>query len=277
MKTISTQLSVVALALCAAATPALAGKGGSADAIRQAYRSGSTDATVAEVERAEHLICEDCVQLVTNMTEDSRYAIREVAAWWFAKRPAMQKQLAELFVADLASGGSVKVRNAADFLGRTVTFTALPSLKAAIQRDVDAEAKLAIVRAVDYMGHRDGAPILQFAMADRDAGVRASAVRAWRDLRNQSEAAPAVALLTDASADVRAEAATTVGGLRGAAGREALDRLVVSDPSPIVRRNAAWALGQLGLAASRDALARASTDESGLVRMTARASLGKLH
>jgi HEAT repeat protein len=43
-----------------------------------------------------------------------------------------------------------------------------------------------------------------------------------------------------------------------------------------VRRNAAWALGKLGMAASRDALAKASTDASSLVRMTAKASLALL-
>jgi HEAT repeat protein len=277
MKNIGTKLSAVAFVLCAAATPALAGKGGSANHIRQAYASGSVDAIVAEVERTEALICGECVQLVTNMTEDSRYQVREVAAWWFAKRPALQKMLAEQFTAELIAGDSVKVRNAADFLGRSVTYTSLPTLRAAIRRDVNADAKLAIVRAVDYMGHKSGNEVLTFAMTDRDAAVRAAAVRAWRDIRNQTDTAPAVGMLGDTSADVRAEAATTAGGMKAVAGRAALDGLVVSDASPIVRRNAAWALGELGLAASHDALAKAANDPSGLVRMTARAALGKLH
>lgn len=276
MKTIRTQLAAVALVLAAVVHPAIAGVGGSAEKIRAAVASGSVDAIIAEVERAEGLACDECIQLVTNLTEDARYPVREVAAWWFAKRPAMKAMLAEQFDRELVSGGAVAVRNAADFLGATMSYTALPNLDVAIRRDVGAEAKLAIVRAIGVLGSNRGDAALTVAMADRDAGVRAAAARAWRDLYDQTGAAPVIGLLGDADANVRAEAATTVGGLRAADARARLEALVVSDPSPVVRRNAAWALGKLGQAASRDALTRASGDASSLVRMTARASLGLL-
>ena len=74
---------------CCSCTPAFAGKGGSAALITQAIHSGSTDAIIAEVERTEALMCEDCVTHGDRLTEDNRYAVREVAAWWFAKRPAL--------------------------------------------------------------------------------------------------------------------------------------------------------------------------------------------
>ncbi len=275
MKNIGIKLAAAALVLCGA-VPAYAGVGGSAAKIENAIRSGSVDAIVAEVERAESLACGDCVQLVTNLTEDSRYAVREVAAWWFAKRPAMKNMLAEQFDRELLTGGTIKVRNAADFLGATMTYTSLPNLNAAIRRDVGAEAKLAIVRAVETLHSNKGNPALSFAMADRDAGVRAAAARAWREIIDQTDASPVVGLLADADATVRAEAATVVGAMRAAAGRAGLEALVVSDGSPIVRRNAAWALGKIGHAASRDALVKASADASGLVRMTAKASLSQL-
>jgi hypothetical protein len=99
-------LAAVAFVLCAA-TPALAGKGGSASKINSAIKSGSVDAIISEVERAESLICGDCIQMITNLTEDDRYEVREVAAWWFAKRPAMAKMLAEGFISDLSSGNSI--------------------------------------------------------------------------------------------------------------------------------------------------------------------------
>ncbi|HWU89006.1 MAG TPA: HEAT repeat domain-containing protein [Kofleriaceae bacterium] len=275
MKNIGIKLAAVALVLCAA-LPAYAGKDGSALKIKQAIASTSVDAILAEVERAEALACDECIQLVTNLTEDARYEVRAVAAWWFAKRPALKKMLAEQFDAELLTGGTVKVRNAADFLSRTMTYTALPNLRAAIKRDVGAEAKLAIVRAVHYLGHKGGNEALTVAMTDRDPTVRAEAARAWRDIYDQVDAGPVLALLGDADASVRAEAATVVGGMKTLAGRGALEALVVSDGSPIARRNAAWALGKLGQAASRDALTKASGDESGLVRMTARAALGQL-
>ena len=279
MKNIGTTFAAVAtlvLGVCAASAPAHAGKGGSADRIRQAIASSSVDAIIAEVERAEALACGECVQLVTNLTEDARYEVREVAAWWFAKRPAMKKMLAEQFEADLVSGSSLEARNAADFLGATITYTALPTLRAAIRRDVAPEAKLAMVRAVGRLGHTDGNAVLTAAMADADASVRASSVRVWRDLRDQTETAPVVALLADRDAAVRAEAATVAGAMNALAGRAALETIATSDPSPTARRNAAWALGKLGQAASRAALTTATNDASGLVRMTARAALSQL-
>jgi len=276
MKNIGTKLAAVAF-LAFIASPAYAGKGGSADKIRDAINSHSVDAITAEVERAESLTCSECVQMVTNLLEDDRYAVREVAAWWFAKRPALKDMIAVTMVDDLANGSTIKVRNAADFLGRTVTYTALPTLRAAIHRDnVGPEGKLAMVRAVSYMGHLGGNEVLVTAMADRDAGVRAAAATAWRDILGQTSAAPVVGLLTDADANVRAAAATTVGGMGHVAAAAQLEQLVVSDPDPIVRRNAAWALGKLQQSSSRVALATASTDKSGLVRMTAKAALASI-
>lgn len=275
MKNIGTKLAAVAFLLLA--TPAFAGKGGGAAQIQSAIQSRSVDAIIAEVERAEALACSDCVQLVTSLTEDNRYPVREVAAWWFAKRPAMAKALAEGFVSDLASGDSIAVRNAADFLGATITFTALPALRETITRaDLTAEAKLALVRAVKTMAHKDGNFVLLTAMGDASAEVRAAAVNAWRDIRGQVSASPVVALLGDADATVRAEAATVVGAMRDATALPALQQLVTTDASPVVRRNAAWALGKLGQIASRDALSTATQDASGLVRLAARAALATL-
>jgi HEAT repeat protein len=276
MKNIGTKIAAVAFVLLAA-TPAFAGRGGSAQKVQSAINSGSVDAIIAEVERVEALACGECVQIITNLTEDNRYEVREVAGWWFAKRPAMAKMLAEGFVADLGNGNSIAVRNAADFLGATVTFTALPQLRDAITRtDIDADARFALVRAVKTLAHKDGNFVLLTAMGDSDAKVRAAAVTAWRDIRGQVSASPVVALLADRDANVRAEAATVVGAMGDATGRQQLEILVATDADPFVRRNAAWALGKLGYAASRDVLYAATSDKSGLVRMVAKAALTSL-
>lgn len=273
MKTIAAIFTIALLA-----SPAFAGKNGSAELIRGAMQSRSQDAIIAEVERTEHLMCSQCVSLVAELTQDSRLPVREVAAWWFAKRPGLHKQFAAQFLTELASGDSIQVRNAADFLGRSSTFSALPQLAAAIQRaDVNAEGKLAIVRALKHLAMPEGNTALAYAMTDADASVRAAAANAWRDIRGQTAAAPVVALLTDKDATVRMEAAATVGGLKEMGGRAALEQLVTSDASPFVRRNAAWALGQLHAPQSASALSQAMNDTSGLVRMTARVSLGLLH
>lgn len=277
MKNIAIQLAAVGL-LALTPSAAFAGKGGSAAAIQAAIASGSSDAIAAELERTESLICEECVALVTPLTEDSRYAVREVAAWWFGRRPGLRDMLVDGFVADLPHGDTIKVRNAADFLGRTRTLSAIAPLRAAIHRsDLGVEARLAVVRAVGYLGHPSGNDVLVTAMADPDASVRGAAVTAWRGMFGQTTAAPVVPMLGDLDASVRAQAAAVVGAMGEQTGRAALEALVVGDVDPAVRRNAAWALGQLGNAASRAVLIQATSDKSGLVRGVAKASLAKLH
>lgn len=273
------QLAAVALTVgtMCFATPALAGKGGSNARIQTAVQSGSTDAIIAEVERAEGLLCEECVQTVTALTEDSRYAVREVAGWWFAKRPALNKVLAEQMVGDLQSTSSIKVRNAADYLGAVVQLDALPALRAAIQRSgLSGEAKVAIVRAAGLMAHVSGNPIFVTAMADSDASVRAAAVNAWREVLGQENATPVEARLGDSDAGVRAAAATVMGAFKDAQAVATLAQLVVSDASATVRRNAAWALGEIGAPEARTALVAATADSSPLVRGVAQVSLGRL-
>jgi HEAT repeat protein len=277
MKNIAIQLAAVGL-LALGSAPALAGKGGSADRIQSAVASGSPDAIAAELERTESLICEDCVPLVTALTEDSRYAVREVAAWWFSRRPGLRDMMIDGFVADLPRGDTTKVRNAADFLGQNHTLSAIAPLRAAIHpTHLGVEARFAVVRAIGEMAHVSGNDVLLTAMADPDASVRGAAVAAWRGMYGQQTAQPVVPLLGDRDAFVRAQAAAVVGTMVEQTGRAGLEALVVGDLDPAVRRNAAWALGQLGNAASRAALIQAASDKSGLVSGVAKASLAKLH
>jgi HEAT repeat protein len=273
---ISKQLVAVAFVLLAA-TPAFAGKGGSAGKIAAAVNSGSVDAIVAEVERAEGLVCPDCMGTMLTLLEDNRLAVREVAAWWFAKRPGAKTQLATQFKAELETAGSISVRNAADFLGRVRQFDALPKLRIAIARtDLSAEAKLAIVRAVGYMAHIDGNSVLLTALSDGDATVRAAAVSAWREILGQVDVKPLVAKLGDSDAKVRAAAATVIGVYGEPSARVMLEQLVTTDTDPFVRRNSAWALGRIGSLDSAAALRTASNDSSGIVRGFASAALASL-
>jgi hypothetical protein len=277
MKNMTKKLAAVAFSLCAAASPALAGRGGSAGLIKSAVASNSVDAIVAEVERAEKLTCEECIDTMIALTEDNRFAVREVAAWWFAKRPGMKKIMVSQMKDDLALGASVKVRNAADFVGRVREFGALSNLKTAMARtDINAEAKVAIVRAVGFMAHPKGNEILLSAMVDAEASVRAEAAIAWRDILGQTSATSLVGLLNDGDARVRAEAATVLGAYGEKGARATLEALVVSDPDPFVRRNAAYALGKIGSWESSAALTRATFDTSGIVRGVAKGALTNL-
>ena len=277
IKSLGSKLAAVALSLGALATPAIAGRGGSNGAIASATSSGSVDAIIAEVERAEGLLCPDCVNTVHNLLFHDRFEVRQVAAWWFAKRPGLREQTATQFKQVLLSGGSLDVRNAADFLGRVRQYDSLPALRTAIARgELSPEAKLAIVRAVGYMAHIDGNGILLTAMGDSDATVRAAAVVAWRDILGQVSVTPLVSKLGDSDARVRAEAATVIGAYGERSGLSQLEVLVVNDPDPFVRRNAAYALGQIGSLEAFAALTTASSDKSGIVRNVAKAALTTL-
>ncbi|HEY0254836.1 MAG TPA: HEAT repeat domain-containing protein [Kofleriaceae bacterium] len=275
MKTIN-KLAAVALTLCVAGT-AEAGKGGSSALIQQAVASGSQDAIIAEVERTEGLMCAECIQSVQNLTADNRFAVREVAAWWFAKRPALAGKLAIQFEKDLGTGDSIRVRNAADFLGSIKELKALPQLRSAMNPALSSEAKLALVRAVGYMAHTGGNPVLEAAMVDTDPAVRTASVDAWRDMIHQDGNIGVIeARLADADSTVRAHAATVVGAKHDMNARVSLENLVVNDADPYVRRNAAYALGKLGAAESRAALELASGDKSGIVKGVAKAALASL-
>jgi HEAT repeat protein len=281
MSNLRTQLLVATLALgalVASASTASAGRGGSAAKIRNAINSSSQDAIIAELERAERLVCDDCIAPVMGLLQDDRYEVREAAAWWFARRPVMKKALAEQSTADLAGSDSEMARNAADILGTFRHPSAVPALSAAVVRsDLSAEARQHAARALGRIGHPDGSPALESALADSDADVRLEALDAWIAIRGQNTAVAAVDLVGDADARVRAKAAAVIGEMREASGRVALEQQLANDDSATARRNAAWALGQIGDEASRTVLEAAKEDASSLVRMTAKSALYKLH
>lgn len=263
--------------LVALAPTAHAGRGGSAGLIKDAIRSGSSDAIIAEVERAEFLTCPGCVEPLMELLDSDRYELREVAAWWFARRPVIAASLTTTALADLRGSDSIAARNAADMLGAFRRADVVPALAvAAGNRALSAEARTAAVRALGLIGSREGQAALTGALSDPDASVRWAAVDAWPAIRGQVGAAPVVARLGDSDGAVRARAAAVVGRLHEVTGRAALETALAGDASPEVRRNAAWALGQLGDPAARPALTAATLDASGLVRRTAAAALARL-
>jgi len=249
----------------------------SSASIGRAARTGGATTIEAELERAELLACSACINTVMALLDHPDYAVREVAAWWFARRPALAREITDRARASLAGDDDVAARNAADVLGALEHPAAIPALAGAIGRmDRGAEVRAAAARALGRIGHPDGIPALARALEDPDASVRARAIDAWHRIRGQIDAAPIAPLVSDPDATVRRLATAVVGDLRAAAARVALEQRLASDPDAAVRRNAAWALGRLGDPASRPALEAATSDPSGLVRMVARAAVGQL-
>src|ERR1035438_681305 len=76
----------------AAGRGAYAGTGGSPQAIQQAISANSVDAIKAELERAEFLVCAACVDLVTPLVDHPDARVRQVAAWWLARRAVADRK-----------------------------------------------------------------------------------------------------------------------------------------------------------------------------------------
>jgi len=84
MRTLKIGLGIVVLT--AFNQVALAGRGGSTGAIVSAVNSGSTDAIIAELERAEELACLSCIAPVQALVDHPEYRVRDAAGWWLGRR-----------------------------------------------------------------------------------------------------------------------------------------------------------------------------------------------
>lgn len=275
------KLTTFALSLSALlfmAAPASAGRGASHASIQAAIRTQNADTIISEIERAERLVCGGCIETVMALLDHPDYRVREVAAWWFARRPAQKAEIHERSVARLAGSDATLALYAADVLGTFRHPAAIPALaQAAARRDFPAATRAAAVRALGTIGDPSAEAAIVGVLGDASPEVRLAAVRAYYELRGARSGAPLVALVADADLEVRRAATAVLGSYRLASARAAFETALASDPDPIVRRNAAWALGRIGEAASRGVLeAAAASDPSSLVRGVARAAIRSL-
>ncbi len=275
-----TTLSQVILAgLCAfviGMPVAQAGKGASYLSIRNAIHSGSVDAILAEVERAEKLPCGSCIDLVTPLIDHDDARVRDVAAWWLAKRAIRAKVRDDMFTR-LQSGNTVSARNAAEVLGRFMHPDAFLPLETAMHDgSLGEEARAAAATAIGTIGAPGGKEILEGAVTSESPAVRAAAAQALRHIRTNTEAVAVVSLLSDTHEEVVHQAALTVGALQEAVAVPDL-MAVVSDPAAYgvsTRKAAAWALGKIGDPSAQSVLADvADNDPDMLVRGAARVAL----
>jgi HEAT repeat protein len=281
-----TAIVIVALLAPMVATPAFAGRGGSTIAIKAAVQSGSADAIVAELERAEFLACLSCIDAVLPLVDHDSQRVRDAAGWWLSRRGVRTEVIANMS-ARLQSSDPVAARNAGDVLAAMRDYTTLPMLTTYLGKPLDESSGVSVARAVGAIGHPSAVATLQTALASPLAGLRVQAAASLRELRapkGQKVAASAPALLpllTDADAGVRREAIMTLGFVGQSGGDvtgavAALSAVATGDASPAVRKAAAWALGQMKDGAARPALQTAQNDADPLVRSIATAALANL-
>ncbi len=271
--------AIVALAAVVAAPgTASAGKGATFASLSNAIASGNPDSIVAEVERAEKLPCGSCIDLVKPLIDADDARVRDVAAWWLAKR-AIRDQVRDEMFARLQGGDTIAARNAAEVLGRFMHPDALMALEIAIHDgSLGDEARAAAATAVGTIGDYRGKAVLEGALTSESPAVRAAAARALREIRGNVDAVAVVDLLTDDDHEVVRQAVLTTGALReSAAVGPLLDVLRDTSRPEGVRKHAAWALGRIGDGSAREGLrASAENDPSMLVRGAARAASNAL-
>jgi HEAT repeat protein len=271
---------VIGLGLLVAQT-AFAGRGGSTTLIESAVRSGSVDAIIAEVERAEELACLSCIDPVRQLVDHPSARVRDVAGWWLSKRGVRTQVIADM-TARLQAQDPLAARNAADVLAAMRDFTTLPALAAYLKQPLDEQSGISAARAIGAIGHPQGLSALAGAFGSPLVGVRAAALEAMRNLRAPigqtvvSDSQLVLPLLTDGNESVRRQAALTAGFLRDRAAVTALSQVALTDASARVRKSAAWALGEIGDSGAASALTAASSDGDPFVRSVATAALGRL-
>jgi HEAT repeat protein len=282
MRTTSKLLALVSVAALGttlgAAREAHAGRGGSSQAIRLAISSGSVDAIQSELERAEFLVCGACTDLVMPLIDHNDQRVRQVAAWWLARR-GVSRQLRVDMLNRLSQPDSTAARNAADVLAELHYVSSIPALGAALSNPIyTGEARAAMARALGTINRPASVPPLTAALGSDNAQVKAASLSALRSIVGQRDGAAVVPLVSDADEGVRAEAAWTLGAFRATGGTDALVA-ALKDPSAKVRSRAAWALGAVraNVAVAGPALeAAAANDASPAVRSLAATALTRL-
>jgi len=275
------KLAVVAflgISLAAAGT-AVAGRGSSPQAVQLAVRSGSPDAIKSELERAEHLVCVSCVDMVMPLLDNNNQGIRQVAAWWIARRGVARTVRVQMLTR-LGQPDSVAARNAADVLGEFHYVSSIPALSAALSNPVfSSEARAHMAAALGRISRPEVVAPLTGALSVNDGVVQVAAMQALQSIAGLRDGAAVSPLLGNGDASVRAEAATTLGMFHDANATDALVTALQNDASPIVRKRAAWALGEIHAnnAVAGPALqAAVANDASPFVRSLAATALTRL-
>ena len=254
---------------------ALAGRGGSNAAIQEAIASGSPDAIIAEVERAEVLACVSCLDTVLPLVDHPDARVRDVAGWWIAKR-GIRDQARDMAYVRLTGSDATLARNAAQLLGRFRLPEAVPALSTYLARPLDGASGAQAAAALGEIGHASGVPALQAALASPLPEVRAASAKALRQVRGYTDVAPLTALLADGDESVRTQAVFTIGTIGAKTMVQPLSMVLASDGSAAVRKHAAWALGQIGDLSAVPALTAAKSDPDPLVASMAAASLARM-
>ncbi|HEX9101743.1 MAG TPA: HEAT repeat domain-containing protein, partial [Polyangia bacterium] len=225
--------ALIFASLVALSSPAFAGFGSSSVAIKAAVQSGSVDAIVAELEKAEELPSNGAIDVVLPLVDHDSWRVRDAAGWWLTRRGVRTQVLADM-TARLQGADPIAARNAGDVLAAMRDFSTVPALATYLAKPLDEDSGVAAARALGAIGHPTALAALQGALGSSLAGVRAQAAASLRDLRAPKGAtvaasyAPLLPLVGDGDANVRRQAIMTIGFVGGAGGVKATSDVITA-------------------------------------------------
>jgi hypothetical protein len=230
------------------------------------------------LEHGEKVECLSCIPLVSTLLYDAHPKTREIAAWWLRRRifgvfgPGQVYSQVVATLGDASQTEGYRVR-AAGALGEFLTLSGAKYLGAAIRNDASPLVREASVNALVRMNSPANGAI-SVAMADSDWTVRLAAVRAATRINGFGDVAAVVARIGDDRAEVRRQAALSIGTMRVLDAVDGLIALVGSaEADASVRKAAVWSLGQIGNPSALETVRGALRDSDPLVRDAARMAL----
>lgn len=179
-----------------------------------------------------------------------------------------ERTLFESSMDDLGSPDARTRRRAAEALKATSMRSAAPLVAAAVGRETDADAKVALLGALAALAEPGAVEIAIRELSDPRPAVRSAALESMAALGGAAAEPRVLAALSDPSASVRRRAVLLTGFARNPAAEEAL-AAALADRDPSVARAAALALSGRPTASAQAALARALDHHAEPVRRVA--------
>src|SRR5689334_21188183 len=140
---------VMGLAL---SSPAFAGFGSSSVALKAAVQSGSVDAIVAELDKAEELPSKGAIAVVLTLVDHDSWRVRDAAGWWLTRRGVRTQVIANM-TARLSGSDPIAARNDGDVLAAMRDFSTIPALASFLAKPLDEDSGAAVAKALGAIGH----------------------------------------------------------------------------------------------------------------------------
>jgi HEAT repeats len=210
----------------------------------------------AMLEYGERVECHACVPILEErLLTDGNPEVREIAAWWLARRPfgfaAVYHDIRTVLESD---GDETRRARAAEALGNFAEPAGVAHLGRALTTDTSSAVRVAAIHGIAEINSPEGLTFISTALGDSDAAVQAAALQMITRVNFFDDYDAIIPLLAHADGTMRRRAATVIGSLRVEAAVTALAAVLRGDTDSGARREAAWALGRIGGAAAEVAL-----------------------